>query len=81
MLLLKNLLAAIEQNLLPVDMEKRGVLCAQAFVRKRMIWKKPVAVNPEFPGNTISLTVLVCSNTIPRQKIQGSQEVKSCWKI
>jgi hypothetical protein len=46
-------------------MEQRGVLCIQAFIPKKIIWKKPGDVNLEIAVRTISLTVGACSNTIP----------------
>jgi hypothetical protein len=45
-------------------MEQRGVLWLQVFSQK-IVWKNPGDVNPEIAVRTISLTVGVCSNTIP----------------
>jgi len=53
MWLLKDLVAAIEQNSIH-SIERREIIMVQGFIRKGMIWKNPVAVNPEnFRGNNL----------------------------
>jgi hypothetical protein len=46
MWLLKDLVAAIKQNLIQ-SIEKREIVVVQAFIQNGMIWKNPVAVNPK----------------------------------
>ena len=60
MWLLKDLVAAIEQNSIQ-SIERREIIMAQGFIRKGMIWKNPVAVNPE---NSRENNLIDCSGLL-----------------
>jgi hypothetical protein len=57
---LKDLVAAIEQNLIQ-SIEKRGIIMVRAFIQNGIIWKNPVTVNPE---NSKENNLIDCSGLL-----------------